>query len=333
MISVEIEKNPDHNWNKRLLGSQYGTVYQTQEYGLYLKSQLKFNPVFLKFYTSKGGLVGQLLIFKSFAGRRKIAKFFGRGFVYSTITKASVLFPKYINWYFGPVIFDTSYQKEISESLGNLLISWKSKLQGTPHPLDTNFNFAQKFNFKNNGASTIIIDLNESINEIFNNTDKNSVQKNIKRSQERGVTITQISSKEELKLYYELLNKHRTENKLVSYSLEDVIKGYEIVKPVGQIGFLAWHEKIAVGGIFISTFNKYINEWGIARSMIDTEKKLSSLDLLRWKIIEWGKQNDCKYYDLSGVKSGNRSPKEESLFKNKAKWGGKLIEYSSFSNF
>lgn len=331
MISVEIEKENDIDWNKRLSNSQLGTVYQTQEYSSYVKSRLKSNPIFLKFYTANGELVAQLLVFQSFLGRRKLSKFFGRGFVYSTIAKASTLLPKYTNWVFGPVIFNTSYQNEISESLGNLLNSWKGKFYGTTHPLNTDFDFPQKYNIKKEEAATFVIDLEEGLEQIFNNTDKKSVQKNIKRSQERGVTITQISSRNDLIKYHELLNKHRLDKKLISYSLEDVIEGYELMKSVGQTGFLAWHDKTPIGGIFISSFNNYINEWGVARSQIDTEKKLYSLDHLRWKIIEWGIQNNCKYYDLSGVKSANRSPKEETLFRNKAKWGGKLINSPIFS--
>jgi len=332
MISTDIGKEPDSEWNKRLLDSKLGTIYQTKEYGAYVESRLKSKPIYLKFYTDNGEIVSQLLLFQSFKGRGKLAEFFGRGFVYSAVAKTSSLLPKYTNWIFGPVIFNTTYNYEISESLGNLLISRKGKFSGSLHPLNSDFDFPQKFNLQKRNTATFVIDLNQNLEQIFNNTDKKSVQKNIKRSQERGVTVTQISSKEDLILYHELLNKHRSENKLVSYSLEDVIEGYELVKSIGQIGFLAWYEKIPVGGVFISTFNKYINEWGIARSMIDTEKKLSSLDLLRWKIIEWGKQNNCRYYDLSGVKPSNRSPKEEDLFRNKAKWGGKLINYTLFSN-
>jgi len=63
------------------------------------------------------------------------------------------------------------------------------------------------------------------------------------------------------------------------------------------------------------------------------EKKLYSLDLLRWEIIEWGIKNNKNYYDLSGVEIKNRSAKEDGIFRKKRKWGGSLIEYSSFTNF
>lgn len=331
MISIDVGKEPDSEWNKRLLDSKLGTIYQTKEYGAYVESQLKSKPIYLKFYTNNGEIVSQLLLFQSFKGRGKLAEFFGRGFVYSAVAKASALLPKYTNWIFGPVIFNTTYNSEISESLGNLLISWKGQFSGSTHPLNNDFNFDKKFNFQKNESGTFIIDLKQDLQKILDNADKNSVKKNIKRAQERGVTISEISSNEDLLTYHRLLFTHRKENDLLPYSVDDIVNGFNVMKSVGQKGFLAWHDKIPVGGIFISSFNNYINEWGIARSKIDTEKKLYSLDLLRWNIITWGKENHCNYYDLSGVKLSRITPKDESLFRNKEKWRGNLVIYPVFS--
>ncbi len=116
------------------------------------------------------------------------------------------------------------------------------------------------------------------------------------------------------------------------YSYEDIVDGYNFVKSVGQKGFLARLNKEVIGGIFISTFNGNINEWGVAGSKLDREKKLSSLDFLRWKIIEWGIENNSNYYDLSGEKIENRTTKEEGIFRNKKKWGGELVKYSVYYN-
>ena len=330
MISVEIDNTPDSDWNDRLKNSKFGSIYQTIEYGHYVKERIKSVPLFLRFY-SDGELVGQLLAFQSFRGKGKLSKHFGRGIVYSTISKISSLLPKYVYWTFGPVVFYNELQSEISESLGNVLNSWNTKFSGSTHPLTDNFNFDKRFGFQKNELGTFLIDLKQDLQQILDNADKNSVKKNIKRAQERGVTITEISSKDDLMVYYGLLDAHRKSNSLISYSVDDV-KGYEIIKQIGQKGFLAWYDKMPISGIVISSFNNYINEWGIARSQIDSEKKLYSLDLLRWKIIEWGKTNNCNYYDLTGVKLSNRTEKEDSLYRNKEKWGGKLVIYSSFSN-
>ena len=65
---------------------------------------------------------------------------------------------------------------------------------------------------------------------------------------------------------------------------------------------------------------------GISKSLV------YSLELLRWKIKEWGIENKCKYYDLSGVEINNNDPKKLGIYRNKKKWGGKLVAYSSWFN-
>jgi len=31
MISIEVDTKPDSNWNKRILQSKFGSIYQTEE--------------------------------------------------------------------------------------------------------------------------------------------------------------------------------------------------------------------------------------------------------------------------------------------------------------
>ena len=60
MISIEIDTKPDTNWNKRLLESGFGTVYQAEERATQLELENVSN-YFLKFVDSKGDIIGQLL--------------------------------------------------------------------------------------------------------------------------------------------------------------------------------------------------------------------------------------------------------------------------------
>jgi len=328
MISIDVVEKPDPQWNERLKNSPDGTIYQTKEYGSYLQSRLKAKPIYLKFY-EKDEIVSQLLIFQTHKGSKKISKWFGRGHIYSFALRTSLL-PKYIYWTFGPVIFNKHYQKEILETLGNFLAKQKVKFSGSSHPLQSEYIFPSKFNFIKEQQSTFIIDLKEGLEKILKKTHKNSVQKNIKRSEERGVTITEINSKQDIMVYYQLQKDFRIQNKMTPYLKNDITEGFSLLQPLGYVGFLAWHQKNPIGAISFSFFNGYIHESGIARSRIDTEKNLYSQDLLRWKIIEWGVKNNCRYYDLSGVKYNNRSMKEEGIFRNKKKWGGVQYNYWMF---
>ena len=64
MISLEISDNVDKKWNSRLINSNLGTIYQTKEHGEYL-FKINENPQFLKFLSSNGQIIGQLILSSS----------------------------------------------------------------------------------------------------------------------------------------------------------------------------------------------------------------------------------------------------------------------------
>ena len=105
-----------------------------------------------------------------------------------------------------------------------------------------------------------------------------------------------------------------------------------MLSPIGYSGFLARKDRICLGGMFFSFFNKYMNEWGVARSKLDYEEKLYSQDLIKWKIIEWGIKNKMNWYDFSGFNPSPTSSKEKGIFQYKKKWGGEQFEQWIFKN-
>jgi lipid II:glycine glycyltransferase (peptidoglycan interpeptide bridge formation enzyme) len=156
--------------------------------------------------------------------------------------------------------------------------------------------------------------------------DKHSVRKNIQRSQKRNVEVYEMQSSD-LPYYFEMIKETKQkEGSKVKY--EDFENLWNLLSSVGMTGFVAYKEKQLVGGILISSFNGLINEWGVARSKFDTEKKLYSQDYIKWKIIEWGIGKGCKYFDLTGVNPNPKSSKEKGILRFKKKFGGKMAEYN-----
>ena len=99
------------------------------------------------------------------------------------------------------------------------------------------------------------------------------------------------------------------------------------MKPLGYTGFLARKEGKPIGGLLFSYFNKVIVEAGVARSKEDFSENLYSQDLIKWKIIQWGAENNMKYYDLAGYNPHPENEKEKGIKKYKAKWGGENRTY------
>lgn len=329
-ISIIINKKPDKNWNSFISKSEFGTYFQTIEYAKARKKFFGHIPMFLRFYSSSGKVVGQLLLFQTRFALERFKKYFGFSKI-SSIYKNFAFPINNLNWSYGPLIFDINYKNEVMLAFGNFLKSEKYNFKGHSHPLD-GLVFPSQIGFNAKETSTFIINLEDNIETIFNNTNKNSVRKNIKRAESRGVKIKLIESKSDALNHFNLLKEHRIRNNLIYPSKEIVLENYRLGKNKGLTGFLALFEKKPVSSITFVYLNGYILEEGISRSTTDIKKKLYAQELLRWNIIKWGKENNCRFYDLAGVKAENRTSKEEGIFRNKEKWGGKLIHYVSYSN-
>jgi len=317
MISLEVTDKPDKNWDNRLLQTFQGTVYQTQECANAAKL-LGNEPLFLKFLNNKGKIVGQLMIIshKRFEKKGKVGKI---------LRKIPIIKNTIFRWTYGPVIFDDNFLDDICNELSKFLISKKVIVIGSEPALSDGIlsTMGKPFVIKN--WSTFLVDLTLDLKTLWEKMDKHSARKNIERSKKRGIIIKEMN-KSDLKTYRKMgfeIGKINQES-----SLHTAEKWWDELSQVGMTGFLAFDHNIPVGAILVSSFNNYINEWGIIRTKRDTSLKLYSQDFLKWKIIEWGIENKFKYFDLTGVNPNPSDSKESGIYRYKKKWGGKLINFN-----
>ena len=307
-ITLEIDSTADPKWDERLKNSPYGTIFHSEEMG-HSKSLRNQIPIFLKFVSNSGEIVGQQLLFSfnRIEMNKSLKKLFNK-IIPNTV----------IQWTYGPVIFNLDYTKQIISLLQNYFLKNNFKLQGTEHPFLNNI-FSDLTNpFVLKEQCTFIIDLENELEHIWNNMDKHSVRKNIKRSEERGVYIKEMNKSNYLE-YRKLSIQSGKDSDLSTQLIE---KQWDFLTKVGYTGFLAYYDEEIVGGITVSYFNKYVNEFNIVRTEKDTLNKLYSQDLLKWKIIKWSKENGFKYFDFTGANPHPSNSKEEGIFRYKRKWGG-----------
>jgi len=107
---------------------------------------------------------------------------------------------------------------------------------------------------------------------------------------------------------------------------------WKTFRPIGLSGFLAKKDEKLIGGMMFSFFNKYIIEGLVVRTSEDYLQKLYSQDLIKWKIIEWGVENNMNYYDLAGANPLPLSKKEDGILRYKKKWGGTKYNYHLIRN-
>jgi lipid II:glycine glycyltransferase (peptidoglycan interpeptide bridge formation enzyme) len=313
-ISIDVSEEPDNNWNNRLSKSSMGTIYQSIEISTHFKN-IGQTPLFLKFIDSKGNIVGQVLI-RIYVPNND----FKRKSYYRIFNK------KVCEWSYGPIIFDSEYKNEIFEKFGKYLLENKFKISGTVHPLISNQDSFLENNFKIIPWSTYIIDLEIDKDKLFKNISKSNGQKNIKRAKKRGVIVEEINEKN----LFEFHDLRSQVMKLSNSSFQDydvTKKWWNLLQPLGYSGFLAKYEEKCIGALMFSHYCDHIIEGSLTRSQIDFTENLYSQDLIKWEIIEWGKENKKKIYNLAGFNPHPISKKEEGIKKYKQKWGGQKFDY------
>lgn len=322
-LELEIEDSPDREWNARLLSSPLGTIHNTKEYAEYAKRNLKWEPLFVKF-VSKGNVASQLLLFKESKYHRILKS-------YSSILPNALLeigkrIAAQYRWMYGPVIFDADLRNEVYEKLAELLSHLGKTFVGSIHPLDNEPNPFDRLGFKKELLGTFVIDLTKEKEKLWLMLDKKSARKNVERARERKVYV-KIIEEDDFHVYFKLLNEHRTSLKVPTFKFDYIYDLWSLLKNIGFTGFITYQGNVPLGGILISTFNKYLNEWAIARSIYDEQKYLYAQDLLKWYIIEWGHDEGFRYYDLTGVNPIPTDKKEIGIFRYKQKWGGTFYSY------
>ena len=318
MISIDISDSPDSKWNERLIESGIGSIKQAAIIDKIAVKQGK-KPLFLKFLDDNGKIAGQLFIkiFPYGISRKKSGRILNK-----FIGKNQELY----RWNFGPIIFHKEKTNEILLKLGDFLNEKRGKVLGTTNPLsDTGLPTLN--NSKISKWSTIIIDLKKSKEELYGKIDKHGARKNIERSLRRGVTVEEITDREQLNEYNRLRNQIRRRLGVKEKSIENMVEVQEVRRSFGLKGFLAKKDGETVGGISFNHFCKHIIEIGIIRTKKDFQEKLYSQDLLKWKIIEWGVENNMNYFNLAGFNPNPINKKEEGIKRYKEKWGGDRRDY------
>ena len=318
MISIEVHDKPDSNWNTRLIEAGIGTINQTKERGINFERNGQ-TPHFLHFLDNKGTIVGQLLYSTSSRLEKK-------GIKNKFLKKVPGLEKTVYFWIYGPIIFTPELYSDIHSAFGKFLKSKNNRIYGTTSPLLANDEQILKKNYSVKEWSTYLIDLTKTKDDLYKNIHKHSGRKNIERSIRRGVEIEEINEKS-LEDYQTIRNEFKESMGEPKMDFQQALAWWKLMKPLGYTGFLARKEGKPVGGLLFSYFNKVIVEAGVARSKEDFSENLYSQDLIKWKIIEWGVENNMKYYDLAGYNPHPVDEKEEGIKKYKAKWGGEQRTY------
>ncbi|MEX0764818.1 MAG: GNAT family N-acetyltransferase [Nitrosopumilaceae archaeon] len=239
---------------------------------------------------------------------------------------------KTLNWVYGPIIHDKTYQEQILQKILNVLeeIAVRSNvtmIRGSSPPLSNPFSekIFEKYGYKTQQWATYIIDLQQKPEEFYSNLDKKT-RYDIRKAEENELEFEIVRNRSGFNEFEEFVvnAKIRSGEKRKKHHLffEKLWKNlYE--RDYHKV-FLARFKEELLGAIDVSIFNGNIVQWGVANS---PKKEFSSGTFLTWNAIKWSMENRYLTFDMGGVNPLPEDEKEKRINFYKSKWGGKKRNY------
>lgn len=338
---IEIKEVDPHgvDWDSRVKSIPEGTIYQTTYWARYLERYSGAKPVFLIAQNEEGKILGSLFLYRA----RYFKRFLRYGILGKMIFKLINRFLPAATWNYGPLIyeksnFDDVFTHFIKEALRIIKKKGILFLKDATLPIHGDEVYLKKaekilpdFRFKPRELATIFLDFKKSNDELWNGL-KNSARKAIKKSDNLDLAILPMR-REDMGAYYKLLSESR---KRSGIELPPIYPGEIMWDELGQdrqfLQALSVNkESKLLGAIGMLSFNRIIFETGPAQSDYAFENKIYVNDILKWELIEKGKDMNARLYDLCGIFLYPKNDKEESLNRFKEKWGGRIVRYQSYS--
>lgn len=173
----------------------------------------------------------------------------------------------------------------------------------------------------------ILVDLTVGEDLLYLNLSK-SKRRSIKKSRKEGIIVDEASSIDEIREYYELLQRLYSDIKKPLPDWSFFKNAFLKLMPKNFIKyFLVKIDSQIIGGIMCPIFKNRIYEWYIC-----SDKKYSKYfpsELATWAPIEWGSKNGLEVFDFMGA---GKPGEEYGVRKFKEGFGGKTVELGRFKN-
>lgn len=328
IVSFEV----GNDWNSNLLKNPSSTTYQTSNWAQVYHEVYGSKPVFIAIEKPNGELVGQLttVIHNRY--------FWIKSNIIAQTLGIKLNLRTYINWFYGPIIYDESLTNEIIHEI-ILALDKLSKdnnvqmIRGASIPVQKSNTIYKNLGYQEAKWSTYIIDLTKSIDTLFNSLDKNT-RYDIRKSEKNDLDFKFADTKDELEQYLNLKydSIERGGGKIIKNSKkrEKIISAFNnahwnlLHKKGLEKLFLVKQNDELLGGITCFTFNQNMFQHGVGNS---SNTKLLGGTFLTWNAIKWGIENRFHNFDLGGVNPNPSSTKEQQIDFYKSKWGGQKLDY------
>jgi lipid II:glycine glycyltransferase (peptidoglycan interpeptide bridge formation enzyme) len=186
---------------------------------------------------------------------------------------------------------------------------------------------------------TLVIDLTQDLDTIWQCMDKKSVRYRIKRAQREGIKICVNKDYEGFfQLYRLFMQKKRLKSIFDVFGVGSVT--LETMKKYGTLFAAEYDGEILAGTIFLED-DYNIKAWIGASKRFDSDRTkvlmASNADrLVDWELIKYAKEKGIKEFDIGGLWSKEEEAKDKEkkgINSHKLELGGKVITCYSYQKF
>lgn len=309
---IEIISNPDKGmWGKFVDDHPQGNIFQTPEMAEVYKNTKNYLPLTLVAIDSHSDEITALVnaaIIHEFKGPLK------------PLTSRSIIIG-------GPLYHDNPPGRESVRLLmerydalagrSALYTEIRNLWDTNNPPLPQGYTFEEHLNF--------LIDLSVGKEKLWTNL-STSPRRGIAKSRKLGVTIKEISIKNEVESLYFLLKSSydKARHPLSEKTLFDAVYEHLVPKKMAKI-FLADYKDTSIGGVLLLLYKQHVYEW--YRGSLREYSKLHPNDLLVWNSLEWGSSNNFLVFDFMGA---GKPDQKYGVREFKRQFGGAMVNYGRY---
>jgi len=170
-----------------------------------------------------------------------------------------------------------------------------------------------------------LIDLKQPIEDILASFSK-SRRKNLRKSEQAGVVVNEVTKIEDIDIFYKLLqeNYDRIRVPLVSKTLFKSAFDYLVPKQMAHF-FLATHRGNEIGARVVLTYKNLVYDWYAGSR--NNSRRLYPDELLVWEILQWSVKRDYECFNFGGA---GKPDEEYGPREFKRRFGGELVNLGRY---
>lgn len=185
-------------------------------------------------------------------------------------------------------------------------------------------NKADKNGFRSEVFTTIVIDLNQSLDDILSRMDKKSCKYPINKAIRDGVVVVKDRNYEE----FCIINKSLMKVKQAAMTQKSV----EFMKKHGKLFTAEFHGKVLGGQFYLEDSSTIRWLIGATRRLEVTKEEATIIGnanrLMIWEAIKYAKMKGLKEFDLGGYYTGQvKDEQKEKINVFKRSFGGQLTTH------